>query len=131
MPPSFRRFPSGISRTGIELFLVAAVVGVRRVRSVRSDRTPQTVRTVRTGRLFGGLKSDLRGFGLAFQQPFALKGSQCPQCFAVLVLEAVAVLNYVPVGCALEQPSPFATKLQNVGHGVSGALPAACAVTSE
>ena len=66
----------------IELFLVAAVVSVRRVRGVGSDRTPQTprtVRTVRTGLLFGGLKSDLRacvgGLGLAFQQPFALKGS--------------------------------------------------------
>ena len=109
----------------IELFLVAAVVGVRRVRSVRSDRTPQTprtVRTVRTGRLFGGLKSDLRavvsGLGLAFQQLFALKGSQCPQCFAVLVLEAVAVLNHVLAGRALELPPPFATQLQNVSHGV-------------
>ena len=85
--------------------------------------------------LFGGLKSDLSapvgGLGHVFQQLFALKGSQCPKCFAVLVLEPVAVLNYVPVGCALELPSPLATKLQNVSHGVSGALPAACAVTSE
>ena len=65
--------------TEIELFLVAAVVGVRRVvrrvRSVRSDRTPQTTRTVR---LFGGLKTDLRGVGLALQQAHALKGSQMP-----------------------------------------------------
>ena len=85
--------------------------------------------------LFGGLKSDLSapvgGLGHVFQQLFALKGSQSLKCFAVLVLEPVAVLNYVPVGCALELPSPFATKLHNVSHGVSGALPAACAVTSE
>ena len=105
----------------IELFLVAAVVGVRRVRSVRSDRTPQTprtVRTIQTGRLFGGLKSDLSaavgGLGLALQQLFALKGSQCPQCLAVFVLKAVAVLNHVLAGRALELPPPFATQLQNV-----------------
>ena len=61
-----------------EPFLVAAVVGVRRVRRVRSDQTPQThrtVRTVRTGRLFGGLKSDTCGLGLAFQQSLGLKGT--------------------------------------------------------
>ena len=52
------------------------------------------------------------------QQPLALKGLQCPQCFAVLVLEAVAVLNHVLAGRALELPPPFATQLQNVSHGV-------------
>ena len=68
----------------LELFLVAAVVGVRCVRSVGSDRTPQTHRTVRTVRttwtvrLFGGLKTDLRGVRLALQQAHALKGSQMP-----------------------------------------------------
>ena len=65
----------------LELFLVAAVVGVRCVRSVGSDRTPQThrtVRTTRTVRLFGGLKADLRGVRLALQQAHALKGSQMP-----------------------------------------------------
>ena len=112
----------------LELFYVAAVVGVRRVRrvrSVRSDRTPQTHRTVRTARivrLFGGLKSDLRavigGLGLALQQPFALKGSQCPQSFAVLVavlgFEAVAVLNHVPAGRALELLPTLTAQLLNV-----------------
>ena len=66
-----------ISRKQFEPFLVAAVVGVRRVRSVRSDRTPQTprtVRTVRTGRLFGGLKSDLRAVvgGLGLAEPYVV-----------------------------------------------------------
>ena len=123
-----------ISRKQFEPFLVAAVVGVRRVRrvrSVRSDRTPQTprtvrtVRTARTERLFGGLKSDFRavvgGLGLALQQPFALKGSHCPQCFAVLFavlgFEAVAVLNHVPAGRALELLPTLTAQLQNVSHG--------------
>ena len=118
-----------ISRKQFEPFLVAAVVGVRRVRSVRSDRTPQTPRTVRTARtvrLFGGLKSDFRavvgGLGLALQQPFALKGSQCPQCFAVLAavlgFEGVAVLNHVPAGRALELLPTLTAQLQNVSLGV-------------
>ena len=118
-----------LSRTEIELFLVAAVVGVRCVRSVRSDRTPQTHRTVRTfqtGRLFGGLKGDLRavvsGLGFAFQQPFALKGSQCPQCFAVLVavlgFESVALLDHVLAGRALEVLPLLTAQLQNVSLGV-------------
>ena len=108
-----------ISRKQFEPFLIAAIVGVR---SVRSDRTPQTPRTVR---LFGGLKSDFRavvdGLGLALQQPFALKGSQCPQCFAVLFavlgFEAVAVLNHVPAGRALELLPTLTAQLQNVSHG--------------
>ena len=111
-----------VVRTEIELFLVAAVVGVRRVRSVRSDRTPQTSRTVRTGRLFGGLKSDLRavvgGLGLALQQPVGFKEPQMPQRFAVLLavlgFEAVAVLNHVPAGRALELLPTLTAQLQNV-----------------
>ena len=75
--------------------IAEAVVSDRSVRSVRSDRTPQTHRTVRTGCLFAGFKSDLLAFVgnllFAVQQPFALKGSQCPQCLAAL-LEAVAML---------------------------------------
>ena len=78
-----------------------------------------------TGRLFRGLKSDLRavvsGLGFAFQQPFAFKGSQCPQCFAVLAavlgFEAVAVLNHVPAGRALELLPTLTAQLQNVSHG--------------
>ena len=78
-----------------------------------------------TGRLFGGLESDLRacvsGLGLAFQQLFALKGSQYPQCFAVLAavlgFEGVAVLNHVPAGRALELLPTLTAQLQNVSHG--------------
>ena len=73
-----------------------------------------------TGRLFGGLESDLRacvsGLGLAFQQLFALKGSQYPQCFAVL--EAVAVPNHVLEGLALELLPTLIAQLPNVSHGV-------------
>ena len=75
-----------------------------------------------TGRLFDGLKSDFRavfcGLGLALQQPVALKGSQMPQRFAVLVLVGVALLHHVLAGRALELPPPFAAQLQNVSHGV-------------
>ena len=77
-------------------------------------------------RLFGGLKSDfcavVGGLGLALQQPFALKGSQCPQClaflFAVLGFEAVAVLNHAPAGRALELLPTLTAQLQNVSHGM-------------
>ena len=80
-----------------------------------------------TGRLFGGLESDLRacvsGLGLALQQDYALKGSQCSQCFAVLVavlgFEAVALLDHVLAGRALEVVlPPFTAQLQNVSLGV-------------
>ena len=64
----------------------------------------------------------MAGLGFAFQQPFALKGSHCPQCFAVLVavlgFEAVALLDHVPAGRALEVLPPLTAQLQNVSHGV-------------
>ena len=76
-----------------------------------------------TGRLFRGLKSDLRavfcGLGLALQQPVGFKEPQMPQRFAVFVLVGVALLHHVLAGRALEVVlPPFATQLQNVSLGV-------------
>ena len=61
------------------------------------------------GRLFSGLKSDLRTvlsvIGVVFQQPLGFKGSQIPQCFvvvvAILVLKTVALFDHVLASRAL------------------------------
>ena len=80
----------------IELFLVAAVVGVRRVRIVRSDRTPKTHRTVRiarTVRLFVGLKSDLCA-GVSVLG-FALQSAAADSCDQSLKLLSInCILNW-------------------------------------
>ena len=60
--------------------------------------------------------SSLINLTLAFQQLFALKGSQYPQCLAVL--EAVAEPNHVLEGLALELLPTLIAQLQNVSHVV-------------